>query len=187
MPATGDGHLGEYFSFAHETSALHGYDFEARAAESAGLDARIDQAGTSAEALAQFRSWKSGERAGHIVADIANNRHRYEVVVNVVNRGALPGLPDWAIVEVPAMISAEGVVPLRVPPLPPAITAMLNLQVAIQDRVVEAAVHGDRIAALQALLLDPVVPSYANAQKMLDEFLRVHADLLPRFARSNRS
>jgi len=36
-------------------------------------------------------------------------------------------------------------------------------------------------AALQALLLDPVVTSYRDAERMLDELLAAHADVLPQF------
>src|SRR5206468_1189558 len=119
--------------------------------------------------------WQSGERGVNVAAAILNNLDQYELTVNVVNNGALPGLPDWAVVEVPALVSGSGVTPLRMAALPPAITALLNQQVAIQDRVVEAAVHGDRQAALQALLLDPLITSYTVAEQMLDEFLSVHA------------
>ncbi len=185
FPATGDDHVGEYFSFAHETSDLKGYDFDKYAATGAALDAHVDRAITDSDALQEFLNWESAERAASIVAGIVNDWHSYEVTVNVVNNGALPGLPDWAVVEVPGVVSASGVTPLRVPALPPAITAALNREAAIQDRVVEAAVHGDRYAALQALLLDPLIASYADAEKILDEFLTVHADALPAFHRSN--
>ena len=180
FPATGDDHVGEYFSFAHETSDLKGYNYAKYAARGAALDARVDRSITDARALQEFLG-ESAERAASIIAGIVNNWHSYELTVNVVNDGALPGLPDWAVVEVPGVVSANGVTPLRVPALPPALTATLNLQVAIQDRVVEAAVHGDRYAALQALLLDPLTPSYADAEKLLDEFLTVHAGALPQF------
>ena len=174
FPDTGDGHAGEYFAYAYETSDLRGYDFEGRAALSADLDARVERAATDDALRDEFLRADSGERGAHIVAAIVNNLNAYELNVNVVNNGALPGLPDWAIVEVPALISGAGVTPLRVPPLPTAITAVLNQQVAIQDRVVEAAVHGDKQAALQALLLDPLVTSFRAAEKMLDELLEAH-------------
>ncbi len=179
FPATGDDHVGEYFSFAHETSDLKGYDFDKYAATGAALDARVDRA--VADALHEFLNWESAERAASIVAGIVSDAHGYEVTVNVVNNGALPGLPDWAVVEVPGVVSASGVTPLRVPALPPAITAALNREAAIQDRVVEAAVHGDRHAALQALLLDPLISSFADAEKLLDELLTAHAAALPQF------
>ncbi len=182
-PTGGDGHVGEYFAYAHETSDQKGFDFAGYAADAQTLDGRVYAAGANASALDEFLHWRSGERGGQIVAAIVNDWHRYEVAVNVVNGGALPGLPDWSVVEVPAVVGANGAAPLRLGPLPPAITALLNQQVAIQDRVVEAAVHGDRQAALQALLLDPLTASYADAEKMLDELLTVHAAYLPQFRR----
>ena len=185
FPATGDDHVGEYFAFAHETSDLKGYNYDRYEAAGAALDARVDRAITNPDALREFLESESAERAASIIAGIVNDWHSYEITANVVNHGALPGLPDWAVVEVPGVVSASGVTPLRVPPLPPMITAVLNLHVAIQDRVVEAAVHGDRHAALQALLLDPLITSYADAEKLLDEFLRVHADALPQFHNSS--
>lgn len=181
FPATGDGHVGEYFSYAHESSELRGYDFEGRTRESVELDARVERAGTDGALLEEFLSYESGERGLDVAAGLLNNLNQYELNVNVVNDGALPGLPDWAIVEVPATVSGAGVLPLRVPPLPAGITAMLNQQAAIHDRVVEAAVHGDRQAALQALLLDPVISHYEAADKMLDELLTTHRDYLPAF------
>jgi len=183
FPATGDDHVGEYFSFADETSDLKGYDFDKYTEGGAALDARVDRALADSDALEEFLNWESAERAASIVAGIVNNWHSYEITVNVVNNGALPGLPDWAVVEVPGLVSADGVLPLRVPALPPAITAVLNREAAIHDRVVQAAVHGDRHAALQALLLDPLVRSYVDAEKLLDELLSVHADALPQFGK----
>src|SRR5690606_8034695 len=110
------------------------------------------------------------------------NKNQYEVALNLPNRGSIPGLPEWAIVEVPAVVSAAGAQPLSVPALPPGITALLAQQIAIQDRAVDAALYGDRQAALQALLLDPVVHSYEAATSILDELLTVHAPYLPQFA-----
>ncbi len=182
-PTSGDDHVGEYFAYAYETSELRGYDFDGYAERGAELDAQVERAGTSAPVLDEFLRWESAERAVEIIAAVVNNRHSYEDAANVVNGGAVSGLPDWAVVEVPTVVSGSGAMPLTVAPLPPAITAILNQQVAIQDRVVEAAVHGDRRAALQALLLDPLTDSYSNAEKLLDELLTVHAPYLPRFAR----
>ena len=55
-------------------------------------------------------------------------------------------------------------------------------EIAVIDRMVEAAVHGDRGAALQALLLDPVVNGISQAEAILDEMLEVHRDYLPQFS-----
>jgi alpha-galactosidase/6-phospho-beta-glucosidase family protein len=44
---------------------------------------------------------------------------------------------------------------------------------------VETAAHGDRQAALERLILDPLVPNPAVAENILDEMLVAQADYLP--------
>jgi alpha-galactosidase len=181
-PAIGDGHIGEYVSYAWETSAMKGYDFDGYTKESAEVKEKLRQAVAGQIPVDEYVGRKSGERAIPIISAILNNRNSYEDALNIPNRGSIPGLPEWAIVEVPGMVSASGVVGLTVPALPPGVNAMLAQQIAIQDRAVHAALTGDRQAALQALLLDPVVPSYEAAVNILDEMLTVHAPYLPLFA-----
>lgn len=125
----------------------------------------------------------SHDRAPAIIAQVVQGSDIYELAVNIVNEGCIKGLPDWAVVEVPGVVGSYGVKGIAMGALPAGLTAVLNEQIAIQDRVVEAAVHGDRKAALQALLLDPVSNHDADAaEAMLDELLAAHAKLLPQFA-----
>ena len=63
-----------------------------------------------------------------------------------------------------------------------AIAGVLDLQTYIMDLVVDAAVTGDRQAALEALIIDPNVPSPDVAEKILDEMLIAQAGYLPTFA-----
>jgi alpha-galactosidase len=181
FPATGDGHAGEYVSFAWETSDLKGFDFEGWIRHGEEIKARLRRAVSGAEDVREFLGRTSGERAIPIIDAVLHNKNQYEQALNIPNRGCIPGLPDWAIVEVPGVVSGAGISGLQVPELPPGITALLAQQVAVQDRAVEAAIRGDRQAALQALLLDPVVSSYEAAVKILDELLIVHAPYLPQF------
>jgi alpha-galactosidase len=116
-----------------------------------------------------------------VIAGLHGDTGHYEEALNVINAGAIPNLPDDAIVEVPAVVSAMGVQPIQMPPLPDGIAALCNRQVAIQGLVVEAGVTGDREAALQAMALDPLVPDMNTARALLDELLTVHAPYLPQF------
>ena len=68
-----------------------------------------------------------------------------------------------------AAFGESGALPLPIGPLPEGCAALLNQRIAIHSLTVEAAVHGDRRAALQALLLDPVVNSYEAAVAILEE------------------
>ncbi|MEP7187588.1 MAG: alpha-glucosidase/alpha-galactosidase [Roseiflexaceae bacterium] len=183
FPSLGDGHMGEYISFAWETSALTGYDFNAAAQSAAELRTLITQAAAGEQSVSERLKHPSGERAIPIISAVIHGQNQYEVALNIPNRGSIPGLPEWAVVEVPGVVGPAGVYGLQVPALPPAITALLSQQVAIQDRAVEATIHGDRQAALQALLLDPTINSYQAATQILDELLTVHSAYLPQFAK----
>ncbi len=46
---------------------------------------------------------------------------------------------------------------------------------------VDAAVHGDRHAALQCLALDPLVRDLDIAQHILDDYLETYREYLPQF------
>ena len=180
-PSPSDDHVGEYLSYAWEFCGLNGYDFDAadrREAAQGDLLRRVAAGDVPAVDLVDRRS---SERAVPIILGVLGNTHQYELAVNVPNAGIIPNLPDWSVVEVPAIIDSAGVHGVRVEPLPEPIAAICRAQIAVIDRVVEAGVHGDRSAALQALLLDPVIDSSAQAEAILDEMLNVHRDLLPQF------
>jgi len=196
-PHPSDDHIGEYIGWAHEFCGTEGYDFEradywrARGWEEivkvAGGDVPVplprDFAGSAEQQMEseQRPLSKSGEFAFPIIVSTVDNRHDLIEAVNIRNDGLIANLPDWAVVEVPAVAGADGVRGIRVGCLPSGIAALLNTQAHVQDLVVEAAVHGSRELALQALLADPVVHSAEGAEKTLDELLRVHAPYLPQF------
>jgi alpha-galactosidase len=183
-PLPSDNHVGEYISYAWELAGMEGHPFERVDRESDEFRADIRK-WTSGEQPMPAWMWEpSGERAVAIVDGMLRNTHHYEISVNVANRGFIPNLPDDAIVEVPATVDATGVHGVRLDPLPEPIAAMCRTQIAIIDRVVEAGVHGDRQAALQALLLDPVISSARQAQGILDELLEAHRGFLPQFGKS---
>ena len=181
FPATGDGHAGEYVSFAWETSDMKGYDFDGWDGWGEEIKTQLRQVISGERPIQEYIGRTSGERVIQIIDAMLHNKNQYELALNIPNHGCIPGLPDWAIVEVPGVVSGAGISGLHVPALPPGVTALLAQQVAVQDRAVQAAIHGDREVALQALLLDPVVSSYEAAANILDDLLAVHAAYLPQF------
>ncbi len=180
-PSPSDDHVGEYLPYAWEYCGLEGYDFDAvdRATEEGWR--RLWHLASGEEPVDELLQHRSGEIAVPIIVGVLGNTHQYELAVNVPNAGLIPNLPSWAIVEVPATVDATGVHGVAVGPLPEPIAAMCHTQIAVIDRIVEAAVGGDRGAALQALLLDPLVNGISQAEAILDEMLAVHRDFLPQF------
>jgi alpha-galactosidase len=184
-PSGGDKHVSEYFGWSAELSDVEPM-FAAWDARSERRQNRLHAAHAGElplrELFARANEFEL-DRAVDVITSMVTGADQVELAVNVVNDGAIPGLPPWAIVEVPAVVGVDGIRPLRMPPLPGGITALFNQQITVQDRVVEAAVHGDRNAALQALLLDPVSGGRLAAnEQLLDGLLEAHRPLLPRFA-----
>ena len=180
-PSPSDDHVGEYLAYAWESCGLEGYDFDAADRWGETLWQQLQRSASGEEPVDSLLQRRSGERAVPIIVGMLGNTHQYELAVNLPNEGLIPNLPSWAIVEVPATVDATGVHGVCVGPLPEPIAAMCRTQIAVIDRLVEAAVHGDRDVALQALLLDPVVNGISQAEAILDELLEVHKDYLPQF------
>ncbi len=182
--ATGDGHAGEYVGFAADTIPLTGYDFGAYARRGQAQWETLKQLAdptqkTLAEVKASVRPTR--ERAIPIMDAMLHDLNQHELSANLVNHGCISNLPDDAIVEIPATVNSAGIFGQHVGALPKGLAAIMQREVAIQELVVEAAVKGDRNAALQALLLDPNVHAYAQAEHMLDELLSAHRKYLPQF------
>ncbi len=103
-------------------------------------------------------------------------------VVNVRHNGAVSGWPpDW-VLEMPAKVDRKGIHPLPAEPLPPACFGLLAHVKAYELLTVEAAVHGDREAAYQALLVHPLGPKADQVKTVLDDLLETNKRYLPQFS-----
>lgn len=173
-----DDHLGEYLAYGWE-GGEHGYDF---AADERG---RVEFANTLDRVLAGAPlppDWltPSGERGAALIGSILHDKKRVLESGIVPNHGVIPNLPADAAVEVPVMADAAGIHPISQGPLPDPIAKLLHTQVSVQELAVEAAVHGSKEIALQALLIDPVVNSASAAVKLLDELWEVNRPYIRR-------
>lgn len=122
-----------------------------------------------------------GEGALEMIENIAGAGNHYHLAVNLPNRGYISNLPEGAIVEVPGLVSGAGVQGVGVGPLPEAIAELCRREITVSRLCVDAAVHGDRQAALQCLLLDPVITDLDVAQQILDDYLEAYREHLPQF------
>jgi 6-phospho-beta-glucosidase len=102
-------------------------------------------------------------------------------VVNTRNSGAVKEWPsDW-VLELPAKVKKSGITPIPTEPLPPACFGLIAAVKSYELLTVEAAVHGDRDAAYQALLVNPIGPKGDKVQAVLDDMLETHREFLPQF------
>ncbi len=128
------------------------------------------------------------QRGGAYYSTVATqllNAHHNDLgemhVVNMPHGGAIPGWPaDW-VLEMPCRVDAQGVHPLPAQPLPPVCSGLLAQVKSYEILTVEAAVHGDRRAAYQALLAHPLGPSADRVKTVLDDLLATNRKHLPQF------
>jgi 6-phospho-beta-glucosidase len=102
-------------------------------------------------------------------------------IVNTTHRGAVEGWPDDWVLEMPCRVDRSGVHPLPAEPLPPVCSGLLTQVKSYELLTVEAAVHGDRSAAFQALLAHPLGPAADCVQAVLDDLLVTNRQHLPQF------
>jgi len=177
--ATSDSHVGEYFPFAHEHVAP--IDVEARQKRRSGLvETVVDHIITDADMdLEPFFAWRSDEAVLPIMrAAITREPERIASAI-LPNDGLMPALPRGCAVEVSATATGDGIVGDVTDDLPAPIAGVLNLEVAIQQLTGDAALTGSRDAALEALLIDPVVASSSTAAAVLDDLEAAHAGAWP--------
>ena len=182
FPTSGDGHLGEFFPYAHEFMAADGYDFEKYEKRRQNIVSILDGIISGEVPIDDKLVSPSGEKAFTIIKGILYNTNELLESVNIPNDGYISNLPADAIVEVPAVISGNGVIGLALGELPRGIAALCRTQVDVQHLVVDAGVQGDRGLVLQALLTDPNIPSANAALKIYDELMEINKPYLPQFS-----
>ena len=91
--------------------------------------------------------------------------------MNVRNDGTLPFLPDRAVIEVPARITAAGAVPLPVDPVEPQYAGLIAHVSAYEELALDAARRGgfDRVAT--ALLAHPLIGQRDPADRLARDLI----------------
>ena len=102
-------------------------------------------------------------------------------VVDMRNNGAIPGLPDDAVVETTAIVDASGAHPLPQRELSPEMLGLVQHAKAYDRLAVKAACSGSRDDVVRALLANPLIGQFPLAAELADELLGANRLYLPRF------
>ncbi|MBN1584295.1 MAG: alpha-glucosidase/alpha-galactosidase [Anaerolineae bacterium] len=118
-----------------------------------------------------FGTEKTREQQVPIMDGLVNN-NEYCAQVNVINNGALPGVPDDVVVEVPAIVNAKGIQPIRVAGLPPKIMwECIWPELLDMERDLLAFKTGDKSILLYNALQSHQTRSYEQAAAVLEDLL----------------
>jgi alpha-galactosidase/6-phospho-beta-glucosidase family protein len=127
------------------------------------------------------------EDEGIVVAEAMQSvieDRRETFIVNTMNESLVPNLPAGTAVEVPAVVSADGIHPFSIGNLPTGLAAVLSRHALVERLTAEAALAGDRSLVLQAMTADPLLDALLEPEQiraLTDEMLEANAPYLPRF------
>jgi len=105
-------------------------------------------------------------------------------IVNIPNRGAIPNLPDWAVVEVKAVVGQDGAQSVYAGELPPQAARWTLAQIYAHELTIEAAIEKNRAKAIQALASDPMIRDFKEANKVFDAIVKAQGARLRAFRKS---
>ncbi|MET7618183.1 6-phospho-beta-glucosidase [Streptomyces sp. NPDC005408] len=165
-----------YF-YAHDEVVRELKTKPSRAAEVAEMEKQLltmygDPAlDTKPELLAKRGGAFYSEAAVDLAASLLGGGGNPYQVVNTVNNGTLPFLPDDAVIEVQAAIGAQGATPLPVPELDPLYAGLITHVTAYEDLALEAALRGGRDRVFKALLSHPLIGQYEYADALTDKLI----------------
>jgi alpha-galactosidase len=123
----------------------------------------------------------ASELASEIIHSIETGTAR-EIYANVRNGGLIEGLPEDACVEVPTVVDANGVRPVKVGALPPQCLALNRTFVNVAELTVRAALEGRRDLVYAAALVDPNTAATLTTEEivaMCDDLIDAHGHLMP--------
>lgn len=120
------------------------------------------------------------DAACNLINSIYNDKGDIQVV-NTLNNGSIRDFREDSAAEMSCVITKEGPKPLSIGYLPVAISGLVAEIKAFEILAAKAAVEGDYNAALQALCINPLIPSDDLAKTILDEMMEAHKAYLPQF------
>lgn len=95
-----------------------------------------------------------------------------EMVLSVPNEGALPCLAPEDVAELSCTVDAGGVHPHRFTSIPPMHATLIQAVKLYENLTVRAILEKDRLLAVQALTVHPLVGSYSLAEQLVDAYTK---------------
>ncbi|MBS7648992.1 alpha-glucosidase/alpha-galactosidase [Candidatus Bathyarchaeota archaeon] len=113
----------------------------------------------------------SGEQHIPIIDAIVNDKET-KLQLNVPNKGAITGIPENVVVEVPVIVSGRGVQTIHIGDLPKRIMLFVMMPRMLRmEQILQAFLEGDRKSLLLMLMEDHRTKSFNRAKALVDELL----------------
>lgn len=142
----------------------------------------LDQGETEGEVEAELFKRADGEHeqlVEMIKSLILDERKVFSV--NIPNEGAVSGIPDDAVLEIPGVATARGFSSMHVNGFVGPMKDIILKRLPSVDLTVEAALKGDKQLWADAMMLDGAVTDYKTAEALVEDFIAEHGQYLPQY------
>ncbi|HPH95493.1 MAG TPA: 6-phospho-beta-glucosidase [Anaerolineaceae bacterium] len=126
----------------------------------------------------------SGGYAGvalDLIESLAQGKERV-MILNTLNRGAISGMDEREVVEIPVLVGRDRIEPLAVGEVPGHALGLMKQVKAYEQMTIAAAMMGSYEKALTALTIHPLVADEALARQVLDQYILLHEGYFPRLS-----
>jgi alpha-galactosidase/6-phospho-beta-glucosidase family protein len=189
-------HLGYYPTESSEHAAEYVPWFLRHDAEIGRLGLRageyLDRAGQNLHRYEEIRRsladgrpmlfrWQEPEIASEVLTALITGQAR-QTNLTVANQGLIPQLPAGCFVEVPALVSADGIAPVSVEDYPPQLAALNRGYLSVAELTVRASLDRCTDHILHAAILDPntaATLTLPEITRLCRDMIDAHRDLLP--------
>jgi 6-phospho-beta-glucosidase len=101
-------------------------------------------------------------------------------ILNVPNQGAISGMEDLDVVEIPALVSHDHIQPLVIGEIPTHCMGLIKQVKQFECLTIDAAVERSFQKARLALTIHPLVRDYSIAGSILEEYTNEHLRYFPK-------
>ena len=189
-PAPGDRHVSEFFTeyfkggqYYGRTLGVDAYSFENTIQWGNKIhDEIVAKARTDTSLGKDFFGQFHGEHEQLIdIIDSIEKDSRKLYYANLPNEGAVSNITSGTVLEMPAVATANGLLPLIQKDFPNELAAFTNRFGAHVQLVVDAALKGSRALVEEAIISGGYINDISSVRNMVDELLTTHKVYLPQF------
>lgn len=144
--------------------------------------AMLDQGETKGEVGAELFQRADGEHEQlvEIIKSLLLDERKV-FSVNIPNEGAVAGIPDDAVLEIPGIATALGFSSMHVNGFEGPVKEIIRKRLPSVELTVEAALKGDKKLWADAMMLDGAVTDYVTAENLVNDFITEFGEYLPQY------
>ena len=135
---------------------------------------------TKPEELMQRGGAYYSDSAAELMADIHSDAGTVHIV-NTLNNGAVPGFPDDAVMEIPAVISSQGARSINTSGMRGDIDSLVRTVKDFELLTIDAAITGSEDSAFRALITNPIGPDISDARELWADLKKENAGMIGLF------